>query len=86
MTQQIAEAEYTQLSTLSENRNKTSLKMRYLSLFLQDSINLQLISYRNVPQIANKIVATQRSFIDQLKHKIVKTPNCRMPSSNPHHI
>ena len=80
------EEEYTQLLTLSEYRNKASLKMTYLSLFLQDSINLQLISYRNVPQIANKTVATQCTFIDHLKHKIVKTPNCRMPSSNPHHI
>ena len=49
-------------------------------------MNKRQIIYKNVSQIANKVFATQCSFTNSLKHKIVKKTTCRMPSANPRQL
>ena len=43
---------------------------------------LQLFSHENASQIAGKIFATQYSFTDHMKYKIVNKATCRIPSAN----
>ena len=63
--------------TKGPKSDNSQIKTKFIGL------NLQLFSYINVPKIAGKILTTQCSFTDHLKHKTVHKTTCsRMSSAN----
>ena len=65
--------------------DKKGIKAKlYINLkeFNLQELKVQLFSYKNVSQLASKIVLLQFFFTDHLKYGIVNNTTCRKTSAN----